>query len=99
MFTYDDEDDLEDGTGLVSPPVGVAQERADQREDVDRPRPLAHAVSSVGIVLPEHPRQEKYEVHPHPEERQGCQSLVHCFTNPFHRERQLRGQKKVRIIE
>lgn len=55
FLTYDDKDDLEDGAGFVSAPVGIAEEGADEGEDVNGSGPFADAVGGVGIVLLKNP--------------------------------------------
>lgn len=78
---YKDKDGLEYGAGLVAAPVGVAEEGADEGEHVNRAGPFAHVVGGVAVALLQHPRQEQHQVHVYPEERQGCQTLVHCTTH------------------
>ena len=70
MQTHNYEDDLEDGTGLVSSPVGVAEEGAHKGEDVDSARPFADIVSCIRVVLLQDSRQEQDQVHANPEECQ-----------------------------
>lgn len=76
-YTYNDEDDLEDGTCDVPPPVGVTKEGSKKREEVNCPCPLAHIVGSFSIVLTHHSCQKEYQVHSHSKECQSCQPLVH----------------------
>lgn len=49
--TYNDKDDLKDGTGLVPPPVRVAEEGAQKRENVDSSSPFADIIRSTCIIL------------------------------------------------
>ena len=70
MLTYGDEDDLEDGAGLVSTPVRVAEKGTNEREEIDGARPFANAVRCVSVALLHHPRQEEHQVDPHAEEGQ-----------------------------
>lgn len=53
--TYEHENDLEDGASLVSPPVGVAEECAEEREHVDSAHPYADIICCIGVVLPKDP--------------------------------------------
>lgn len=69
MSTYDDKDDLKDGTSFVSSPIGIAKECPGEREDVDGPGPFANIIGSFSILLLKHSRQEQYQVHSNTKER------------------------------
>lgn len=77
MVTYNDEDGLENGTGLVSSPVRVAEEGANEGEEIDSASPFAYIVGRFGIVLSHNSSQKQDQVHPHPEKCQRSKPLVH----------------------
>lgn len=58
--THNDKDDLKNGTGFVSSPVGITKESTNKREDVDSSSPFANVVSSISIALLQHPCQEQH---------------------------------------
>lgn len=70
---------MEDGTGDVSAPVGVAEEGADEGEEVGGAGPLADVVGGLGVVLVEHPPQEHHKVHPDAEEGARHEPVVSCM--------------------
>ena len=78
VVSYRHVDDLEDGAGDVTAPVGVAEEGADEREDVDGAGPLADVVGRLGVVLVEHPPQEHHQVHTDAEEGARHEPVVSC---------------------
>lgn len=49
--TYNDKDDLKDGTSFVSSPIGITKKGTNKREDVNSSSPFADIVSSISIVL------------------------------------------------
>ena len=79
VLTYNDKDDLKDGTSFVSTPVGVAEEGPEEGEDVDGSSPFANIISSISIVLLQNPCKKQHQVHSNAEEREGSQALIHCL--------------------
>ena len=79
--TYNDKDELEDGTGDVPSPVRVTEESSKKRKYVNCACPLAHVVRCFGILLTHHSRQKQHQIHSHSKECQCCKPLVHCYTN------------------
>jgi hypothetical protein len=75
---YREEDELEDGAGLVSSPVGVADEGPDDGEDVGGAGPVVGLVGGVGVVQPHDHRHERHQVGPHAVDRERHQRLVRC---------------------
>ena len=77
--TYNDKDDLKNGTSFVPSPVRITEESPNKREDVDRPGPFAYTVGCIGIVLLQNSCQEQHQVHTNPKERKSCKTLIHCI--------------------
>lgn len=53
--TYNDKNDLKDGTSFVSAPIGITKKGSNKREDVNSSGPFADIVSSFSIVLLQNP--------------------------------------------
>lgn len=68
LVTYNDKDDLKDGTSFVSSPIGITEESTNKGEDVDSASPFADIVGCISIVLAYHTSQEQHQVHSYPEE-------------------------------
>ena len=77
--SYGEEDELEDDAGLVSSPVGVGDDGADDGEDVGGAGPVAHILGSVGVVELHHHPHEGHQVDAHAVHRHRRKRLVYCI--------------------
>lgn len=53
--TYDDENDLKDGTGFVSAPIRITEECSNEREDINSSSPFADVIGRINVTLLQNP--------------------------------------------